>query len=123
MHRVCFKPPNKLYHFIWDVLGLERGGTRHKQEPFSGIFYFIQSNPCIFVVFQSLGIHVHDDTSTVSSDDDDHSHEAIENEKEHALNAVWKGFFVLVGIFSFFIIEQLMGVCQQARKTKKVCLI
>ncbi|XP_033625319.1 zinc transporter ZIP10-like [Asterias rubens] len=79
----------------------------------------LSGDALMHLIPHSLGIHVHDDTSTVSSDDDDHSHEAIENEKEHALNAVWKGFFVLVGIFSFFIIEQLMGVCQQARKTKK----
>ncbi|XP_022109144.1 zinc transporter ZIP10-like [Acanthaster planci] len=68
----------------------------------------------------SLGIHVHDENKPlIEGGGDGHAHGAPEAEKQQANNAVWKGFFVLMGIFLFFIIEQLMAFCQQARKNRK----
>ncbi|XP_038078880.1 zinc transporter ZIP10-like [Patiria miniata] len=100
----CMQHYPHVYHRLLSVLVAMAVGT-------------LAGDAMMHLIPHSLGIHVHDDTKT--QEEDGHAHEALEAEKQHARNAVWKGFFVLLGIFMFFIIEQLMASCQQARKDRK----
>eukprot|EP00057_Strongylocentrotus_purpuratus_P024840 XP_011679314.1 PREDICTED: zinc transporter ZIP10-like [Strongylocentrotus purpuratus] len=106
---------------VYDV-HLPDDGHNHTDEPSETPFQEPSKIHPGQLLGQAFGIHGHEeDPSTMPTA---HPHETLDPEPETSKHVVvWRGCVVLLGIFSFFIFEQTMRMCQKRPKKRLITLV